>query len=358
MKKFWFSLIVIAIIVILVLIFKPSGDTDTTMQIQKTKVSRGDISVRIEEIGEIQPKSIVEMKSKVSGKVLRLYVDENDSVRAGQLIADIEPDYNQHRTIANIKSELRMSEIRHKDALRNSEESVVLFEGNFISAIDFEKIQDELEKATLDLDIAQQQYALIEDIETRGNISRVYATASGTVIERKIEVGEMVQSSGNSFSDGTVIFRVADLNEMIVKSSINEVDIAKIVEQQRANIRIDAFPHDTYTGVISKISATAKSENNVKVFPIEIEIEQKDNRLRPGLSANITIIGDTRENILTIPIRAIFSDPQGNDVVYKVVNDSISTATLIRTGINDLQKVEILDGLDEEDEVSLQEPKN
>jgi HlyD family secretion protein len=135
------------------------------------------------------------------------------------------------------------------------------------------------------------------------------------------------------------------------------VDIAKISERQKATIRIDAFPYDTFTGPISKISATAKMENNVKVFPVQIEIDQKDRRLRPGLSANITITGDTRENILTIPIRAIFSDAQGNDVVYKVVGDSIGAATFIRTGINDLQKVEVLEGLAEDEEISLVEPR-
>lgn len=364
MKKIIISVIIIAIVIVSYIYFKKDKGTLTNNNIQKVKVTRGDISIRIEETGEVQPKSVVAVKSKVSGKVLRLYVDENDFVKAGDLIADIEPDYNQARTIANVRNELRRAEINHKNAEKNLEEGTILYQRKFISSDEFETLKDNLEKTRLDLDIARQQFALIEDIETIDNISKIYSTATGTVIERRIEVGEMVQSSNNSYSEGTILIRVADLNEMIVKTSINEVDISKIPDNRSLNeapeatIRIDAFPYDSFTGRISKVSAQAKTENNVKVFPLEIEIIQKDQRLRPGLSANVTIIGETRQNILTIPIRAIFSDASGNDVVYKVVNDSISTATMIRTGINDLQRVEILSGLNENDEISLREPRN
>jgi len=353
MKKIIFIAVGIIIVVVLFFVFKKDGKVANKAPIAKVTVQRSSISIRIEETGEVQPKSIVEIKSRVSGKVVRLYVDENDFVRTGQLIADVEPDYNQARTIAGIRNELRSSEIRHKDAIKKLDEGKALFESKFISEIDYEKLQDDLEKAILDLEIAQQQFSLIEDIETRDNISKIYSTSTGTVIERKVEKGEMVQSSGATFSDGTVILRVADLNEMIVKSSVNEVDLLKITEKQSASIKIDAFPYDTFSGVISKISATAKTENNVKVFPIEIVIEQKDNRLRPGLSASVTLIGETRENILTIPIRAIFSDANGNDIVFKVVNDSITGESVVRTGINDLQQVEILEGVEDGEEVSL-----
>ena len=353
MKKIIFISIGIIIVVVLFFVFKKENKVANKTPIMKVPVQRSNISIRIEETGEVQPKSIVEIKSRVSGKVVRLYVDENDFVRTGQLIADVEADYTQARTIAGIRNELRSSEIRHKDAIKKLEEGKKLFNNNFISEIDFEKLQDDLEKALLDLEIAQQQFTLIEDIETRDNISKIYSTATGTVIERKIEKGEMVQSSGATFSDGTVMLRVADLSEMIVKSNVNEVDLLKIAEKQPATIRIEAFPYDSFTGFISKISATAKTENNVKVFPIEIEISQKDNRLRPGLSANVTLIGETRENILTVPIRAIFSDAAGNDIVYKVVNDSITGEFIVRTGINDLQKVEILEGVGDGEEVSL-----
>jgi HlyD family secretion protein len=349
--------IVVVLAVVAFFVFRKNDVIEVVIQIPRATVTRGNISVRIDETGEVQPKSIVAIQSRVSGKILRLMVDENDFVRMGQHIADIEPDYSQARTIANIRNELRGSEIRHREAVQNLEEGTVLFNNQFISEFDFARLQDNLEKAILDLEIAQQQFELIEDIETRNNISRVYATASGTVIERRIEVGEMVQSSNTSFGEGTVLMRVADLSDMIVNTSVNEVDISKISERQRATIRIDAFPYDTFSGFISRIGAQARTENNVRVFPVQVEIDQKDNRLRPGLSANVTILGETREDILLIPIRAIFTDAQGSNIVYRVVNDSLGPPTPIRTGINDMQRVEVLEGLDEDEEVSLQEPR-
>ena len=357
MKKFIIIILAIATLITGYLVYNKQGQDEEIVQIPRATVTRGNISIRMEETGEIQPQTIVSIQSRVTGRVVRLYVDENDFVRTGQLIADVEPDYNQARTMANIRNELRLAEIRLQDATINLDEGTTLFENNFISRIEFQRLQDNLQTARLDLDIARQQFALIEDIETRDNISRVYATTTGTVIERRIEEGEMVTASTTSFGDGTILMRVADLTNMVVNATINEVDISKIAEKMTATIRIDAFPYDTFTGSISRISAQARVEANVRVFPIQIEIDQRDNRLRPGLSANVTILGETREDILVIPIRAIFSDITGNDIVYKVVNDSIGPSVFIRTGINDLQRVEILEGLEEDDEISLQEPR-
>ncbi|MCL2063039.1 MAG: efflux RND transporter periplasmic adaptor subunit [Candidatus Cloacimonetes bacterium] len=357
MKKFIIIFLIIGGLVGGYFIYHKSENVEETVQFPRTTVTRGTISIRMEETGEIQPQSIVSIQSRVTGRVVHLYVDENDFVRAGQLIADIEPDYNQARTMANIRNELRLAEIRLQDATINLEEGTTLFENNFISRIEYQRLQDNLETAKLDLDIARQQFALIEDIETRENISRVYATTTGTIIERNIEEGEMVTASTTSFGDGTILMRVADLTNMVVNSTINEVDISKISERMTATIRIDAFPYDTFTGSISRISAQARIESNVRVFPIQIEIDQRDNRLRPGLSANVTILGETREDILVIPIRAIFSDVSGSDIVYKVENDTIGPPVFIRTGINDMQRVEILEGLLEDEEISLQEPR-
>ena len=231
-----------------------------------------------------------------------------------------------------------------------------MHEGEFVSTKEFDDAKDELEKATLDYNITLDQHNLIKEIDTSDNISKVYATASGTVIERNIEEGEMVTSSNSSYSDGTVLIKVADLTQMLVKTTINEVDIAKIKMKQDCEIRIDAFPYDIYTGYINKIAAKAIPDNNVKVFPIEIIINQKDKRLKPGLSSNVTIYGEKRTDIVTIPIRAIFSDDQGNDIVYLATQDSIKHSIPIKLGINDLQKVEVLQGLNAGDRISLQEP--
>jgi HlyD family secretion protein len=166
----------------------------------------------------------------------------------------------------------------------------------------------------------------------------------------------MVTSSASSFSDGTVIIKLADLNQMVVNSYINEVDIAKVYIGQKARINVDAFPYERFSGEISKIGAMATDRSNVKVFTIEIKISERNTPLKPGMTANVTILGEMKKDILIVPVMAIFSDEQGQDMVYKVENDTIVAKALVKTGINDLQNVEIIEGISDGERVSVAEP--
>ena len=326
------------------------------MRKRDVTVKKGEITVKIEETGTIQPIREINITSQVGGKLVHFYVDEGDFVNKGDLIADIEPDYEQSASISNKKSAYIRARITKKNAKEDYENNLNLFKDNYISRQTLDDSKDELDQAVINFDIAEQQYNLVKEIEIENNISKVYATASGTIIKREVEEGEMVRSNIGSYSDGTVLIVLADLQQMIVKSSINEIDIAKISRNQQVQIQVDAFPYEKFQGVINKVSAMAVSENNVKVFPIEIQISNTDSRLRPGMSANVSIIGETRKDILVIPIRAIFSDGEGNDIVYKIQSDTLTTKTVVKTGLNDLLKVEIVSGLQEGDKLSLSAP--
>ena len=248
---------------------------------EEITVHRGEIQIRLEETGEIQPIKQIAIKSKVSGKVLKFYVKENDFITKGQLIADIEPDYNQASTFSNIKNSLKIAEIRLKNAKDDYYKKQKLYEQKYISKEQMDASQDEMEKAKMDYSLAFQQFELIKEIDTSNNVSHVYATASGTVIQKAVEEGEMVVGGFSSFNEGTVLMKVADINQMIVKSSINEVDIAKVRMNMKVEINVDAYPYETFNGVVTKIAAMASTENNVKVFPIEITIFEKDSPFAP-----------------------------------------------------------------------------
>ncbi len=324
--------------------------------VKSVEVEKGEIVIKLEETGEIQPIREIDIKTKIGGKVTKFFVDENDYVKTGDIIAYIEPTYEQSAQITNIKNNLRSAEIRLKRAEEDVQNSRSLFKKNFISQRELDDAEDEYIQANLEHDKWVEQNQLIEDIETEGTIAKVVATASGTVIDKLVEEGEMVRSDIGSYSEGTVIVKLADLTNMIVSSSINEVDIAKIHKDQDVSIQVDAFPYKNYEGKITKISATAQESNNVKVFDIEITILDSDDHLKPGMTANVTIIGETKSDIVTIPIRAIFNNDEGNDIVYKVVNDTIAGEVVVKTGINDFQKVEIISGLEEGDRISLSAP--
>ena len=360
MKKFGIILLIIIIAVVIFSVIKGKKKTEKPGKNDKLKshiVKQGEITVKLEETGEIQPIKEIEIKSKISGKIVEFFVEEGDFVKMGDVIADIEPDYNQAEMINRVKSNLELSEIRLNNAQRNLEDKQKLFKQKFIAQNELDQFQDTLTEAGINFKAALQQYELIKEIETEENISRIISTASGTVIQKSVEAGEMVVSNTGSYTAGTVILKLADLERMVVNSRINEVDISKIEKNQKVEIQVDAYPYEKYSGNITKIAAMAISYNNVKVFPVEIEIEDVDAKLKPGMTANITIIGEEKKEILVVPIRCIFSDDEGQDIIYSVVNDSIGKKVVVKTGINNFQQVEIIEGLAEGDSISFKEPK-
>jgi HlyD family secretion protein len=364
MKKKWIILIVILVVLAAAVLVgrmlhkKGKAKLAAMMKgkVESVTVAKDEITIKLEETGEIQPIRDIEIKSKVGGKIVKLLVDENDYVRQGQLIAIIEPDYDQSASLSSIKNTLRENEITYQRAQerynRDREQK------QFLTQEQLDESADHLEVAKMNYDNSLVQNNLVKDITIENGVSKVYSTASGSVIEKLVEEGEMVRSDIGTVSGGTVLFRLADLNEMIVRAQINEVDIAKIHPGQQSKIQVDALPYNAYQGSITKIAPTAKLNNNIKVFDVDIHITNSDHSLKPGMTANVSIIGETKTDILTIPIRAVFSDEEGNDVVYKVQGDSVGAKVVIKTGINDLQKVEVIDGVSEGDKISLSEPSS
>ncbi|MCD6181877.1 MAG: efflux RND transporter periplasmic adaptor subunit [Candidatus Cloacimonetes bacterium] len=353
MKRIW--ILVLASVVMVAGCGKKGAEIGPK-KVKSYEVTTGNIMVKLEETGEIQPISDIDVKSKVSGKIQKFYVEEGDYIKKGDLIADIEPDYNQAQTISNVKDNLELAEITLANSKRDLAHKEQLAADGFISVDELDSYRDNLRKAEIGYQSALKQYELIKEIETEGNTSKLIATASGTVIQKLVDEGEMVVASTSSFSEGTVVLKLADLTQMIVTSRINEVDISKIHKNQRAEIKVDAFPYESYRGKIQKIAAMAVTYSNVKVFPIEILLDEVDEKLRPGMTANITIIGEERDSIVVVPIRCLFADEDGNDVVYRVKSDTISTMQPVKTGINNFQKVEIVDGLAVGDTISFSEP--
>jgi HlyD family secretion protein len=359
MKKviIWIIAIVVVIVILGTLFRKRDDSPAQSIPLRTVEAKLGEIKVVLEEVGEIQPIREVDIKSRVSGKVVKFHADEGDYVEPGDLIAEIEPDFNQASQISNIRNNLHLNRIRLENAQKDLGRKQTLFDKDFIPKDDVDKAIDELETANINYESALQQFELIREIDTEGNISRIVSTASGTVIQKTVEEGEMVISSTSSFSDGTVILKLADLRQMVVHSYINEVDIGKVFPLQKADIQADAFPYSKFTGEVSKIGVMAITRNNVKVFPLEIIVLEEDTPLMPGMTANVTIYGEAKSDIVVLPIRTIFSNEDGQDIVYKVVNDSLATTgTLVKTGINDFLSVEIIEGVEEGDVISLVEP--
>lgn len=378
-KKIWLIIIIVLVLTVISLGVKNCSKKKAAalMGNQKTDnytVKQGKIVSSIEITGEIQPQVTVQIKSKVSGKVVKFYADENDYVKAGQKIADIEPDYNQASTLTSIKSRLQTAEIRLKNANKDYNDKKQMVTSNYVSIHEVDLAKDELDSAKLEYQTALQQYELVKELDTGGKVTPVYATTSGTVIQRPVQEGEMIQSSNSSYGEGSVIMKVADLSHMILKSNINEVDIAKFKLGQIATIKVDALPYEEYSGKITKIAPMATTVNSAIVFPVEISLDKTSSLLKPGMTGNVSISGESKDNVLIIPIRAVFTDDKNQDIVYLVKSESAkpdstqsaksgaikaqqqTTATPVKLGSNDLQMVEVVDGLKEGDVISLTQP--
>jgi len=329
-------------------------------------VKFGNIESRTEITGEIQPKTIVSQKSRVSGKVVKFYVDENDTVKMGDIIADIEPDYNQANTLFNTKAALQRAELSLEQARKDFADKTRLKEMEYISQEEYDNAADALQEAEIQYAQASRQYDMIRDLDVPGTVIHMYATTSGTVIERKVNEGEMVSSSLNAYSEGTVIMQIADLNHMIVSSNINEVDIVKFKVGQNGRIKLDALPYEEFEGKIIKISPKAVTINSAKVFPVEISINARGDKVMPGMTAEISIEGESRENVLIIPIGAVFADDKNQDIVYLKETPGESNPdkakstqpkkAVVTLGANDFQMVEVISGLKENDVILLSEP--
>ena len=361
MRKVLNSMIIILLAVLLISCNVSKGKKDRSKfggKAKHHKVELGTIVIKLEETGEIQPIREIEQKSQVSGELVKFFVEEGDYINKGDLIAEIEPDFSQAEAILRVNSNLKLAEIELENAKEKYNKRKALFADNYISETELDNYKDAYTTAQINYDSALQQYELVKEIESDNNLSKLYSTASGTIIQKPVEEGEMVVSSSGSYSSGTVILKLADLSRMIVNTKINEVDISKIEIGMKVNIQVDAYPYEDFNGKITKIAAMAINYNNVKVFPVEIELKEVDEKLKPGMTANITIIGEERKDIVVIPIRCIFSDDEGNDIVYKVKNDTIGSGDVVKTGINNFQEVEIIEGIAVGDTISTKEPES
>lgn len=330
---------------------------------RRAKVTVGDIAVVLNEVGEIQPETKVLVKSKVSGKIRTLIAREGEWVRKGSALARVEPDMAQAQTVATLKSDYGRAKVDLERARQDYERDVALHSAGHISDQELQLSKDAYDIARIEYESALEQMKLAaEDGVTAepgaesAELLEILAPASGVVIELEIEEGEIVTSGAVSYTSGTTLMAIADLSAMQIEAGINEVDAGKIRKGQDVAIDVDAYPNVEYRGTITHIAPAARDVEGVKIFDIEIDVTNTDQRLRPGMTANIEIEGDHREGVLTVPVEAVFRK-QGRQVAY--VFDGSEAEPVERevaTGVSSIDRVEIVSGLKEGEEVALYDP--
>lgn len=293
---------------------KPAEVTERSLSVKVAPAETGDVAVRLDEVGTIEPVVKVDVKSTLSGKVVDLLVREGDAVTRGQVLAYMEPDVNQAQDLASVRSQERRFDIAEADARRRYENAKRLFEEGLGPREDADRAEADWRQAQEDARAAGERVGIAVEagIPLRGRITptqrfEVTSPMSGIVIQRPVEVGETITSGVSSFNAGTILFTVADLSAMIIKVDVNEVDIGRIAVRQPVTIRLDAFPFQRFAGVVTFLSPAARTVEKVKVFSVEIRPDEQRPEFRPGMTANVTIEGDKKQGVLTVPTESVFS---------------------------------------------------
>ena len=351
------------------------------------KVQAEDLQVSVREVGVVDPEVKVDVKSAVSGRVQGLRVREGDVVRTGQVLAEVEPDVNQAQSLSDVKAAVSQADIKLRDAERELAAQQALFDAGLIPSQTLSNYKTARDLAADTLANARSRYQIVEDrgIPISGVSSsqqaRVTSPMSGVVITKGVELGETVTSGVSSFNDGTVMFTVADLKSLLIRVNLNEVDIAKVRVGQPVRVTLDAYPQKIFNGKVRFVAPAATVVDKIKVFEVEVALDQLDESFRTGMSANVEILGERRAHSLSIPLEAL-QRRDGQTVVYRLKSrlspEQIETArealdgrskfvwlsenwreyfeaVPVKAGIATLERAEIMAGLRDGDQVALED---
>jgi len=263
-----------------------------------TTVERGNMAQLVTATGQLEPVTSIQVGSQVSGLITHVFVDFNSPVKAGQLIARIDPATYEQR-LRQVEADLASSQASHALVRLNTERTRELREKNLVSQQELDQAEANLKQAEANL---LTREASVENARVDLDRCSIYAPVDGIVLDRQIEVGRTVAASLNA----PVLFIIAaDLTQMQINALISEADIGQIVEGQRVNFTVDAFPNREFRGSIVQIRNSPTSTSNVVNYETIIKVTNDDLRLKPGMTANVSVIVAERQNALRLANSAL-----------------------------------------------------
>jgi HlyD family secretion protein len=296
-KKLWIAVGVLAVAVIAYLLLS-GGKKEEKVEFETAKVEQGNIQTTITATGTIEPVTSVTVGTQVSGIVSKLYVDYNSVVRKGQVIAELDKtNLISELTAQRANLSSAQSSLNYQQA--NFNRYKTLYEKGLVSA-------DEYESALLQYNQAKEQVNTARESVQRAQTNLGYATITspidGVVLSKAVEEGQTVAASFNT----PELFTIAqDLTDMRVIADIDEADIGGVREHQRVSFTVDAFPDDHFQGEVTQVRQQATTESNVVTYEVVISARNNDLKLKPGLTANVTIFTLEKNDVLVAPAKAL-----------------------------------------------------
>ena len=310
-----------------------NGDEKAPVRYKTAQIGRGTVTQAVTTTGTINPVITVQVGSQVSGIIKRLYADFNSVVKAGQVVAQIDPAPFQTAVTqmeANLQNALgNLARARADLALQklNFDRAKVLFEQQLNAQQDVDNARTAYETSKANLQIAEAQVkqaqAQLDTVKVNLAYTTIHSPVDGIVISRNVDVGQTVAASFQA----PVLFTIAkDLTKMQVDTNVSESDIGGITEGKPATFVVDAYPNEVFKGKVTQVRNAPINVQNVVTYNVVIGVENTDLRLRPGMTANASIVVDRHENVLRIPSQALRFKPGLAKVKTKAGSQSASAS--------------------------------
>ncbi|MFO7588111.1 MAG: efflux RND transporter periplasmic adaptor subunit [Gemmatimonadota bacterium] len=327
--------------------------SDGSSEHRTVEVVRDSLVQKALAVGNIQPDVEIEVKSQISGVVRRLFVDEGAFVKAGEPLLEVAPNPTPIE-LADSKRQVQLREIELENLRKEVERKRELRGRDFITQEELDRAERDYDQSVIHVQMAKEKVALLEKgsvrIGSRNIEGVIRSPIDGFVLEARVEQGDPVVPLSD-FQEGTVLFTMAEMDDLIFRGTVDEIDVGRLVEGMPAEIKIGALPEAKVRGEVLLISLKARNEDNATVFPIEILLTEVGGvKLRAGYSANADIIIDRRGDVLVIPERLVRTE-EGVSRVTVLRPDGTTEEREIRTGLSDAIHIEVIDGLQEGEKV-------
>ncbi|HMD21573.1 MAG TPA: efflux RND transporter periplasmic adaptor subunit [Alloacidobacterium sp.] len=393
-KRWWLWAIPAVVLVMLVAIVAVARGSGSKIDPSKlAKATRGDIAKSVVATGKIQPITKVELKSKASGLVERLFVDINQIVHKGQVLAQLDqqeilaqvaaqkaqlaaaeanvvtyranidqdkvtaaaPDLPMYKSTYDRNLAMSNDGIVSKQTLDDAQRNYVAAENKRDSSVAQISVdQAKLKQAQAQV---QQAQASLDQLNEQLSYTTIVSPMDGVVLSRDVEVGDAVSSILVLGSTATLVMTLGDTTQVYVQGKVDEADIGAVYLGQPARIRVESFPNKTFNGKVTKIAPLGVEKDNVTTFEVRVSIDNPTGELKANMTANAEVLITEHKNALSVPEQALVYDNQKNAFVFvpDPKQKDGQRKIPVKAGISNGSKTEILDGLKEGDTVVLQQ---
>ncbi|HEX9917367.1 MAG TPA: efflux RND transporter periplasmic adaptor subunit [candidate division Zixibacteria bacterium] len=298
MRKIFIIIVAVPVLTLLLFFILKEKNKKSEAKYITAEVQKGDISIMVTATGSLEAVTTVQVGSQVSGTILALYADFNDLVKKGQIIAQLDPTFLKAQ-VAQAQADLEKAVASAELSKKDYERTLSLFEKNMVS-----ESNKEISLTNYELAKAQEKsaQASLDRVKTNLDYATIVSPINGVVISRNVDVGQTVAAS---LSAPTLFTIAQDLTRMQVKTSVDEADIGSVREGQEVIFTVDAYPEQSFKGTVKQVRLSPEVVQNVVSYDVIIELSNPDLLLKPGMTANVTILIDQRLDVLKVASGAL-----------------------------------------------------